>query len=354
MAGLALFDPRAVLPVLLSTLIAGCVIAQREPPVMDDDDVVANDDDAAGDDDDAAGDDDDAAGDDDDASGVESFLGDVSDAVCDALLGCCSPEDQSVYFAPMSGHGLLAPFVGQMPPNAVLTEASCPDLLASSWDLTPFGDWLRAVDQGAVAFDADAYAECLQTLRAASCGEPVRDALRDSTCFGFNAPLAPDRRSSFVRLGVDGDGCTPISDGIGAGFYGTCDPTQAFCCYGDGEQCGLPYDDQGAQSGTCRPVSGPGETCSSFGSLQLCATGLECVNGTCEEPNTSPLAEGDPCIDDAFVLLGECVDSYCDLFGSQVCEPLGALGEGCTSDSECESDSCDAGQCVENTLCSGL
>ena len=39
-----------------------------------------------------------------------------------------------------------------------------------------------------------------------------------------------------------------------------------------------------------------------------------------------------------YMLLGDCVDSWCDLFGSGQCEPPKADGESCFSGEECASD----------------
>ncbi len=350
MTGIIPYDFRPALPVLLSTLIAGCVFAQREPLRPNDDDVAANDDDVLTNDDDAGVDDDDTTG-----SLSGAFLSEVSAAVCNGLVDCCGSDALALYFGPMRDHALLAPLVGQMPPNAELTAETCPGLLASAWDITPFGDWLRAVDAGSVAFDEDLYGNCLADLHTASCGEQMRTALWDGSCFGFSAPFPPKQRSVFERSGSEGDACTPISDGIGAGFFGTCDPTRAFCCFDDDGSCGLPYDGEGnARSGTCAPVADAGEACSLFDPVSLCATGLECIEGGCVEPATTPLSVGDPCIDDLFTLLGDCVDSYCDMFETGTCQPLVGSGADCTAGWECESGVCESGQCVENTMCAGF
>ncbi len=327
----------------LLLLLAGCPVAGDRP-------IDADDDDAAGDDDDA---DDDDIADDDDATGAD-VLADVSGAICDGLLGCCSADDHDLYFAAPASNELLASFVDQVPPITPLDASSCPSLVADMFTITPFGDWLDAVASGAVQLDEAGYASCLDALQTASCGAEMRAALFDGTCFGFAAPGGgEDQRASFVRTGAEGASCTAIRDGFGAGFYGTCDPTQAFCCFDDGSgTCAMPFDGDGAaRSGTCATASTEGEACGWLGDVQLCATGLECVGDVCAAPLTAPLAVGQDCVDSGFQLLGECVDSWCDLFGSRQCEPFRDLGAACFGGEECSSGLCDAGSCVPNTIC---
>lgn len=337
---------------LLALLLAGCPTSTPDP--ANDDDAVSDDDDATGADDDDAtsGDDDDStSGDDDDAT--PDFLADVSGAVCDALLGCCGVDDHALYFAGPAANELLAGLVAQMPPNAALDAATCPALVADMFAITPFGDWLAAVETGAVLFDSAAYDACLADLQGASCGEELRTALFDPTCFGFGAPSGGEQRAVFDRWGTEGVSCTPLRDGIGAGFYGTCDPRETFCCYEDGSgTCGMPFDEGSApRTGTCAPASAEGEPCGYLGGLQLCQSGLECIADVCEAPITAPLAQGEACIDSGFQLLGECVDGWCDLFGSRNCEPLRDDGASCLGAEECASGVCDAGACVPNTIC---
>jgi hypothetical protein len=279
---------------------------------------------------------------------LSSFHQDAADAVCGALFRCCDGEDVGAFFEAWTVNEQLADFAPQLPPD----EQACPALVADMIAITPFGDWIDAASSGAVDFDPDAQSTCLAALRDATCGDGVRAALYDSTCFSLAAPYGGEQRSMFERTGIDGDACSPIRDGVGASFYGTCAPDQSFCCYDD-PACTYPYDgDTGApRDGSCRPASGVGGPCLASAPLQLCASGLECVSGQCEEPLTAPLQQGEVCIQD-FVLLGECQDSWCDLFGSGLCEPLRDLGEGCGGDQECSTGACD-GVCVENDFCSG-
>ena len=48
----------------------------------------------------------------------------------------------------------------------------------------------------------------------------------------------------------------------------------------------------------------------------------------------------DDCLDDGFMSLGECTDSYCDNT-SRRCEPTLANGETCDFDGQCTSGNCE-------------
>lgn len=277
-------------------------------------------------------------------------------AICHALMKCCEP-DLAEYFAPYRDNELLREFRSRLPPDASFAdEAECRAVLAPMLDIVPLGDWARAADAGLVEYDAVAAGACLAALDAAACGEPARGALWDSTCFGFAAPSGGDEQRRFVRrTRRAGDTCRPVRDGIGAAFYGTCDPTQAFCCYADGEHtgCQYPFDAEGsARPGTCAATAAVGAACSVSPPLQLCATGASCDNDTlrCTAAGTAMLHAGDTCIDASYQLLGDCQDSYCDVLGSKRCEPLRADGQTCTSGDECASGRC-ASVCAPNTVC---
>lgn len=269
----------------------------------------------------------------------------VADALCSALFRCCDGSDVEQFFDGYATAPALADQAGTLPP----TESACPVVVADLLDVQPFGDWVRATEAGRVVFVPSAYDACLDTLESAACGDEVRAALYDESCFGFAAGAG---RGMFDRT-EDSGPCSPLRDGVGASFYGTCDPSQAFCCYGDG--CTNPYDGENVpRAGTCRPASGVGEPCSPIEPYQLCRTGLTCDGdtGRCEEPGVGPLAVGEPCADDDWSLLGECVDSWCDLFGDRTCQPPRSDGEACLAPFECASGVCD-GTCVPNEHCSG-
>jgi len=223
-------------------------------------------------------------------------------------------------------------------------------------DLPPFRDAGRAANAGSVAYDAAAFATCITALDNAACGEPARKALWDSECLGFAAPGGGDeQRSMFRRTGGVGAACGPIRDGIGAAFYGTCDPEVAYCCYTDPARpgCQFPFEASGApRAGQCAAIAAVGAECSETAPIRLCATGNSCdaETATCVAPAQATLAVGAACIDNSFNLLGECQDSYCDVFGSKRCEPLRTDRTACTTGDECRSGQCET-VCVPLDLC---
>lgn len=293
---------------------------------------------------------------------LATFRADAAEAVCGALLRCCDDADVTEYFAAYAASELLVEFRDRLPPRASLDEAGCRDVVAEMIDVVPFGDWIRAAERGDVAFDAGAFAGCLAALDDAACGAETRAALYDGTCLGFAPPGGGDeQRRMFHRTAGVGASCAPLRDGVGAAFFGTCDPTAAFCCYADADEPGLgctyPFDGDGAaRAGTCAAVSATSAACSSALPLQLCATGASCDPDTqrCVEDGAAALAVGQECVDDGFNLLGDCVDSYCDLLGTSRCEPLKADGQGCSAGYECQGGACAGGACGPLTSCDGV
>lgn len=280
---------------------------------------------------------------------LDTLLDDVARATCDALFRCCGSSDVTAFFEPWGASDLLTGFRAALPPDA----DNCPRLVADMLHVTPLGDWIREAGAGRVTFDASAQSACLQNLREASCGEGVRAALFDSTCFGFAAPEGGEARAMFDRSAADGDECLPIRDGVGSSYYGSCDPSAAFCCFGDG--CENPFDEAGnRRQGTCRPAAAQGQACSFLPPLQLCRSGLTCDFGTstCVEGGDAVLGLGEACVDSSFNLLGVCAGGWCDLLGSGTCQQLGAVGDACGADWECSSEACD-GVCIENAFCAG-
>jgi hypothetical protein len=281
---------------------------------------------------------------------LESLVGEVAEALCDALSRCCDDPSRAAFLAPLRSDERLSSIRARIPTDGALDRAACPALLADAWRITPLGDWVRAAQAGRVTFLPDAADRCLAQLRAAACGAPVRAALTDSTCFAFAAPSGgAEQRRMFARTAPDGAACVGIADGVGGAFYGTCDPTRAFCCApgGDG-RCALV----GTGVGTCRPVSGVGAPCGVTPELRVCATGAVCVSARCEVEGTAPLAVGARCAMN-FRLLGECVESYCDLGGSDRCEAYAPDGATCALPTACRSGRCVMGRCVAETFCRG-
>ncbi len=278
-------------------------------------------------------------------------------SICGALFRCCT-TDLEAYFAPYRANDLLAAYRDRLPPATTLDEAGCRQVLGEMLDIVPLGDWARAVDAGAVELDQPAFDTCIAALDHAACGEPARTALWDSTCFGFAAPAGGSEQRSFIRRTRHaGDTCAPIRDGVGATFYGTCDPTTSFCCYAQSGAagCQFPFDSASTpRTGTCQAVAAMGASCSTAAPLALCATGQDCDadSATCTSPSSAPLAIGETCIDSHYQELGRCQASWCDVLGSGKCTAFRDDGAACTSADECRSQHCDH-TCLPDTRCDG-
>jgi hypothetical protein len=278
----------------------------------------------------------------------------IAEAVCEALFACCDTADMERYVAAMRATDSLAAFHDQLPPQ---DEASCVTTFTGVYDIAPFGGWMRAVEAGQATFVRSGFDACMEELTSASCGAPKRAALYDNTCFAFSPPVGGEyQRRMFDRTDGVGTSCAPLNDGVGAAFYGTCDPEVAFCCYENAENpdvgCAPPVDSDGnPRAGTCAAVSPVGETCSAGFPLQLCATGVICGDvSICEEESDETLSLGDVCVE-GFSFLGECEDSWCDFLGTEKCEPLKAAGDDCLGGDECTTGYCGDGVCAVDEMC---
>ena len=284
-------------------------------------------------------------------------LNEISSAICTQLSSCCSERSQEIYFYSYLSNVNLEDFHGQLPPNQTLSQEQCEELLPQMLDITWAGSWMKAIERGEVEFLAEEYTTCLNELQTSTCGEELTKSIFDSTCFGFSAPGGGEHQRSFLkRFQKENDACTPISDGFGGMFYGTCDESQAFCCI-DTEYGCSPYPTLDSQ-GTCTPASKEGEACSTQEPIQLCASGFTCSidTSTCSPDSNVTLQVGDTCYDPSiYELTGDCENSWCDLFGSAQCEPLIENGEECVYGESCISGVCDADLlvCVESTFCIG-
>jgi hypothetical protein len=275
----------------------------------------------------------------------------IAVGVCELAMRCCDPGSLNIYFGFWTANPQLAHLVSDLPPSDL---EACRQKASVLMTEIPLGDWLEAVADGSVSFNKKAFGSCLDALQAASCGTEARTALFDSTCFGQAPPFGGKHQRAFVERTQTEGPCKPINDGIGSSFYGTCDPALAFCCY-ENDECGFPYgENQVANSGVCLAASGVGEVCSPGPPVQLCETGLNCdpISGHCIAPADDQLALGQECIDDGWNLLGDCVQSFCDVLGTGLCEAMKAEGETCFGAEECVSGACD-GTCTPNELCSG-
>ena len=284
---------------------------------------------------------------------LTSFIETAAAGICDAMFRCCSTTDVDDWFAPIGFNPRFEEMVDELPPNVDVTADSCPALVEEVFTIAPFGPWVTAVENGHAGYDGQAAHSCLEALDAAACGDDVTAALFDGTCLAFNAPRGGDvQRLMFERRSVDGDACTVLSDGVGGGFFGSCDPALAFCCVTRDDGSGSCGIGSAESVGTCQVAGQEGDVCGLFPTLQICATGLDCgLDDRCEAPVDTPLSVGDLCYQD-FSLQGRCVESWCDLLGTTVCEPYLEDGAECQMAESCASGFCDT-VCSQPTFCRG-
>lgn len=282
---------------------------------------------------------------------LETVQARAVESLCHALGRCCDAQSTVRFFGPMTqSQRLPAALRARLPTDGGISRTECEQLLGEVYDVLPVGSWVRAVQKGLASFDAAAAQDCLATLDAATCGAQVADALHDGTCFGFGPPAGgSEQRRPFRRTASQGQACEATADGVGGSFFGTCDPSVAFCCgpRPDGS-CGLVGD----VTGECRLAAQVGQSCGLTPSVTPCATGLECDPGTgkCVAPLTGPLQVGATCVNGSS-LLGECVDSWCDFGASKTCQPPRVLGANCQYGWQCASGECAASQCVAARYC---
>ena len=277
----------------------------------------------------------------------------IATEVCSRLFSCCDEESKEIYFYNYQANDLLADYHRQLPPE---DEASCATILADMLDEVWLGAWSQQVEKGLVEYVPSQAGECTQSLRQADCGEELRTALFDGECFGFSAPTGGEsQRRMFQRNNAEGDSCETLLDGYGGLYFGSCNPAEAFCCTLPNEEGCNPYP-LAEQEGTCQAVSKVGESCSTLPPIQLCQSGLECdyTSNQCIEINISSIFLGDTCYDPQnFELLGFCEDSWCNVSGSNKCEPLIPNDQACSYSESCESNYCDAISqvCIDNPIC---
>jgi len=284
---------------------------------------------------------------------VANVIDKAAASVCGALTRCCDASSQKYYFHPLRDAEFLQEFKDQMPNGELMDEASCLKLMKGIYPNLWLGSWLERVAANEAQFDGEAAAACLQTLDQAACGEPLRDALFDTSCFSNAAPSGGDQqRLIFKRTQTQGDACAPIRDGFGGLYYGSCQADISFCCVENSSGGCTPFPTPG-KTGTCKKAGQVGEPCNEY-PLELCATGLFCNVDIlkCEKPSYTLLTVGQPCME-GIEFLGSCVDSFCD-FTSKMCEPLKSAGASCDFAMECATGWCDQSSktCTVNPVCS--
>ena len=286
---------------------------------------------------------------------IDTLLEDAVTATCDALYRCCNKADRVSFFSFVGYTQKLidAGFESQVPPNVTLTHEECAPLVREIYEVQPLGPWIEAVKRGYVDYHPEESEKCLENLRVAQCGEELRSAVLDPTCFAFAAPESiKEPRKMFSRKSVVGDACVGLTDGVGGTIYGSCDPTKAWCCRASEEDpanCSF----SGATEGSCVSAGSVGDSCGLFPEFSFCGSGLECAveSGICELAKVADLAAGELCYAETS-LLGDCVDSFCDVTGTGLCEPLKAAGAECVGAWECADGACNQGLCGANEFCS--
>ena len=272
--------------------------------------------------------------------------------MCQGLFSCCDTQDNELFFVAFQNNPRYEEVASQLPPNVPFTAESCSDILKTALTAAPFGRWVEQVNAGRVTYDGLSAQTCLEELQQASCGDHFLNAIYDSTCFSFAAPNGgEEQRKMFTRNAGVGSECMALTDGQGGVIYGTCDPSQAFCCVRreDGT-CKVPEQNE---IGECVAVSAVGESCALLPSAQICATGNECGydSGVCEPPvEYITVQEGETCAEN-FSFFGLCENSYCDVTGTGTCLPLKADGEACLFQDECQSGACVDQICGLDTYC---
>ena len=283
---------------------------------------------------------------------AENVIEEAAKSVCSALTRCCDADSQKFYFDPFRDAEFLQEYQAQLPNGELMDEASCLSLMKNIYPKIWLGSWLERVAANEAEFDGNAAATCLATLDNAACGEPLRDALFDTTCFSNSAPGGGDeQRVIFKRTQTAGASCAPVRDGFGGLYYGSCQAENSFCCIEDSMGNCSPFPSL-SKTGTCKTASQLDEACNDF-PMQLCATGLFCNTNIlkCEKPTYSPLQVGEACME-GIDFLGDCVNSWCD-FSSKKCEPLKAPGKSCSFSMECDTGWCSDKDktCIANPIC---
>ena len=290
---------------------------------------------------------------------LDALVQRAATATCDAVADCCAAPEIELFFGGMANHPRLDAIADRLPPNAPLDVDTCPDLIAEAYQAVSLGSWIAAAEDGFVEFDIEAATTCLDALEAVACDESFAEAFFSGQCFGFTPPYgAGQQRVSFGRIGNVGDDCIGLTDGAGGAFFGTCNPANAWCAQVQGEATRIVPD---GENGTCVAASGVGDPCGfvftpgSPSTFQVCQQGLECnLENECSAPNVGAIAMGDACYDSGeFTLLGDCVDSYCDILGTNECLALKDDGAACTDSFQCGSAFCNEGRCTVGQFCDG-
>jgi hypothetical protein len=287
-----------------------------------------------------------------DVNDIDDLIPLIAKNQCRLLKECCESQYINQYFFTIQNSTSYPDELkSKLPPNQPLGD-DCEIVLTQTLTIAPFGDWVKGVKENLIEYLPDQARICLDQMGNAQCGLESYHALFDSQCFALAPPSGGEnQRKAFDRKGRDGSPCYPIRDGIGSSFFGTCDPINAFCCIADEEGKCMPGGPE--DQGICQAVSVIGEDCQTI-PLQLCQTGLSCdpFSNKCIAEGNRPLMPSERCYEN-FNIIGECIDSYCDVSASNLCQPFIEDGQNCTDSFSCRTGSCNDGICGPILFCTG-
>ena len=284
---------------------------------------------------------------------MSDLIAQVATSTCGAIDRCCNGAEIDRFWLGISTHPRLEDESDLYPPQTPYDPATCEELVARAFTVTPLGGWVEAVNQGFATYDGVAAETCIAQLDNAACGEETVAALFDGTCFGFQ-PASGRDRSMFARASATGDACMAVADGSSGSFFGTCDPQEAWCATQGPNGNAITV---AGEIGRCVRAGRDGDACALFPEASICARGTTCsIDDVCAaEVDLSEAGVDEPCFDSAtFVTTAICVDSYCDVLGTGICLELKTVGASCVGSDECESFNCSEGQCIDRQFCGGL
>lgn len=284
---------------------------------------------------------------------LDALIDQIAVTTCGTLNRCCNGAEVDSFWQAISANPRFEEIAAELPPQVPYVAEECVATLTRVYTLAPFGGWIEAVNAGLSTYDADAAGACLAALENAECGQETLDTLFDGRCFAFQPPIGADR-NAFSRNGAVGDECMTIADGASGGFFGTCDPTTAWCATVEEDRNRFT---PAGERGTCVAAAQEGEMCALFPSATICARGASCsANDVCEVDDVAGSAvAGEPCWDTMnFRTLANCQDSYCDITGDGLCVAFKAEGETCATPVECQSGNCVDGVCDARAYCGGI
>lgn len=288
-----------------------------------------------------------------DAIALDDLVDSVVAATCDSLSRCCNGDEVLNFWRGIVANERLAHLASSLPPEVEYNADTCLTMLSDVFVMMPLGPWIEAVRSGQASYDAEAAHDCVERLNDAQCGPETTQLLFEGDCFSFQPPLSGDRRP-FSRLQTESEECTPIADGVGGAFYGTCDPHSTWCAtMNDATAALTPI----GSTGVCVAAAAEGEPCGLFPSVSVCQRGLECgLDDVCvAKVELVDIPMGETCYDRAdFTVLGDCADGYCDVLGSNLCEPAKSAGSECSVGYQCQSGNCLDSLCSERAYCGGF